>query len=156
MKRVPILAVAVLLLAGYTTYAGNFTDNGNGTVRDTNTGLMWQKEDDGHTYNWYVAAGVYDTKYNPTTKSVCGELTLAGYSDWRLSSNTELMSIVDSSIPEPGPTIDAAHFPRTKSAVYWSSTQGSAAYGTVFRSGNIFVGHKGANLWYVRCVRGEK
>jgi hypothetical protein len=154
MKRVPILAVAVLLLAGY-AYAGNFTDNGNGTVTDKKTGLMWQKEDDGNTYNWYVAAGVHDTNYNPTTKSVCGKLTLAGYSDWRLPSNTELRSIVDSSIPEPGPTIDEAYFPRTKSSVYWSSTQDSAAYGTVFRSGNIFIGWRG-NLWYIRCVRGGK
>jgi hypothetical protein len=156
MKRASILAMAVVLLAGY-AYAGTFTDNGNGTVTDKNTGLMWQKEDDGNSYNWYVAAGVHDAKYNPTTKSVCGELTLAGYSAWRLPSNAELMSIVDSSIQEPGPTIDAAYFPGTKSSVYWSSsTQEAAALGTVFRSGNIFVGHRGANIWYVRCVRDGK
>ena len=102
MKRAPILAVAVVLLAGY-AYAETFTDNGNGTVTDKNTGLMWQKQDDATGYNWYVAAGVHDATYNPTTKSVCGELTLAGYSGWRLPSNAELMSLVDDSIPSPGP-----------------------------------------------------
>ncbi len=156
MKRAPILAVAVVLLAGY-AYAETFTDNGNGTVTDKNTGLMWQKQDDTTGYNWYVAAGVHDATYNPTTKSVCGDLTLAGYSGWRLPSNAELMSLVDDSIPEPGPRVDKAYFPGTKSSVYWSSsTQEAAALGTVFRSGNIFIGHRGANLWYVRCVRDGK
>ncbi len=101
MKRAPILAVALVLLAGC-AYAGAFTDNGNGTVTDKNTGLMWQKEDDGARYNWYVAAGLPDAAFNPAAKSVCGGLTLAGYSDWRLPSNAELMSLVDPSVPEPG------------------------------------------------------
>ncbi len=29
----------------------SYTDNGNGTVTDNNTGLMWQKRDDGKTYS---------------------------------------------------------------------------------------------------------
>lgn len=102
----------------------SYTDNanGSGTVTDNNTGLVWQKEDDGNTYNWYQATGTYDTRYNPKSKDVCGSLTLGGHSDWRLPSKKELVSIVDYAIPYPGPTISTAHFSNTKASNYWSST----------------------------------
>jgi hypothetical protein len=152
-----ILTVALAHLFCSTVLA--FTEKGDGTVTDEKTGLTWQKVDDGKAYNWYMAAGVSDTKFNPGGASVCGDLRLAGYSDWRLPSKDELLTIVDSSIPEPGPTIDAAHFPGTRPTVYWSSTKGEgqpgAGFGVVFRSGNIFIGYKGS-LWYVRCVRGGR
>jgi len=92
----------------------SYTDNGNGTVTDNNTGLMWQKEDDGAAYNWYQASGTFDATYNPSSQSVCGSLTLGGYSDWRLPAKKELMTIVNYGIPYPGPTIDTTYFPNTK------------------------------------------
>lgn len=49
----------------------NFKDNGNGTVTDATTGLMWQQKDDGKTRNWEAA------------KAYCESLTLSGHSDWR-------------------------------------------------------------------------
>jgi len=71
----------------------SYTENGS-TVTDNNTGLVWQKEDDGTTYNWYWASGTYDSSYNSGGENVCGSLSLGGYSDWRLPSKKELMSIV--------------------------------------------------------------
>lgn len=72
------------LVRGNTSYGKNiFIDNQDGTVSDLATGLMWQKSDDGQVRNWKEAL-----KY-------CQELTLAGYSDWRLPSIKELQSIVD-------------------------------------------------------------
>ncbi|MCY1722381.1 DUF1566 domain-containing protein [Prolixibacteraceae bacterium Z1-6] len=61
----------------------NLVDNGDGTVSDLATGLMWQKADDGNSYNWEEAL---DYAWN---------LELAGYSDWRLPDAKELQSIVD-------------------------------------------------------------
>ena len=55
----------------YTINAPFFIDNGDGTVTDTITGLMWQKSDGGEM-----------TIENART--YCSTLTLAGYSDWRL------------------------------------------------------------------------
>lgn len=103
----------------YTINPMSFTDNGNGTVTDNNTGLMWQKQDDGAAYNWYQTSGTYDTTYNPSSQDVCGSLNLGGYSDWRLPTKKELITIVDYAI---GPKINATYFLNTKSSDYWSST----------------------------------
>ncbi len=60
-----------------------FLDNGNGTVTDMATGLMWQKNDSGITMNWKDAL------------SYAENLKYAGYDDWRLPNAKELHSIVD-------------------------------------------------------------
>lgn len=61
----------------------NYTDNGDGTITDRATGLMWQKEDNGNTYNWQEGL------------SYAENLELAGHSDWRMPNAKELHSIVD-------------------------------------------------------------
>jgi len=147
----------------------SFTDNGNGTVTDNNTGFMWQKCSVGQNndatcsgtavfYNWYQASGTYDASYNPTSQDVCGSLSLGGHSDWRLPAKKELVSIVDYSIPSPGPTINAAYFPNTKSSYYWSSTTYAYyplyAWRVHFSSGSAIYYAKYGSTFYVRCVRG--
>lgn len=137
----------------------NFTDNGNGTVADNNTGLMWQKEDDDNVYNWYEASGTYDETYNPDSQDVCGSLNLGSHSDWRLPMKKELMSIVDYGLPYLEPAIDATYFPNTKTnlSYYWSSPKAAFGpdnvWGVKFASGVVWYVYKeGYN--YVRCVRG--
>lgn len=61
----------------------NFVDNGNGTVSDPATGLMWQKADDGIGKDWEEALAYAEN------------LNLAEHSDWRLPNAKELQSIVD-------------------------------------------------------------
>jgi hypothetical protein len=147
----------------------SFTDNGNGTVTDNNTGLIWQKCSVGQNndstcsgtaapYNWYRAAGVYDASYNSATQNVCGSLTLGGSSGWRLPSKKELTSIVDYSIPYPGPTIPQATFPNTVASMYWSSTTSAHYYPgnawfVSFSDGFVNFNFKSVSN-YVRCVRG--
>jgi hypothetical protein len=58
-------------------------DNENGTISDHATGLMWQQTDDGIPRDWEHAL------------SYAENLTLAGYTDWRLPNAKELQSIVD-------------------------------------------------------------
>ncbi len=105
----------------------SYTDNGNGTITDNVTGLMWQKQDNGSVYNWFQASGTYDATNNPTSQSVCGVLTTGGHSDWRLPSVMELKSLVDYSITS-GATINTTYFPSTQASYYWSSS--TYAYGT--------------------------
>jgi len=63
--------------------AGRFTDNGDGTVTDHCTGLMWQKETAPGEYTWQEAL------------EYCENLSLAGHRNWRLPNVRELESIVD-------------------------------------------------------------
>ena len=129
----------------------SYTNNGNGTVTDNNTGLIWQQQDDGNVYNWYQASGTYDAAYNPTAINVCGALG----ADWRLPTKKELMSIVDYSIPYPGPTINTI-FTNTKQSTYWSSTtyanDPDFAWYVYFSNGYVDSYYKSVS-YYVRCVR---
>jgi hypothetical protein len=61
----------------------NFVDNGDGTITDQSTGLMWQKDDNGQGSLWKDALSYGEN------------LELAGYSDWRLPNAKELQSIID-------------------------------------------------------------
>jgi hypothetical protein len=142
----------------------SFSDNGNGTVTDNNTGLMWQKGDPNpQQYNWFQASGTYHSTHNPSTIDVCGSLSIDGLTDWRLPTKKELITIVDYSIPSPGPTINQSFFPYAAAHEYWTIDRGaqSADYAWLvqFSDGQIFAvqtyftfGLAPAN--YVRCVRG--
>lgn len=67
-----------------TEYGKNsFVDNGDGTITDTATGLMWQTTDDGTTRDWEEAL------------AYCEDLSFAGHDDWRLPTVKELQSLVD-------------------------------------------------------------
>jgi hypothetical protein len=69
---------------GNPAYGKNdFHDEGDGTVTDRATGLMWQKADSGKGMNWEQAL------------AYAASSTLAGHSDWRLPNAKELQSIVD-------------------------------------------------------------
>jgi len=74
----------VRYVRGNTEYGINdFVDNGDGTITDLATGLMWQLADSGAGYNWNDALAYAD------------DLVLAGHDDWRLPTAKELQSIVD-------------------------------------------------------------
>lgn len=72
----------------------NFSDNGDGTISDLATGLMWSQADAGGM-DWEAALAYAETS------------TLGGYSDWRLPNTKELQSIVDYT-RSPGTTASAA------------------------------------------------
>ena len=77
----------VYLCRGNAQYGTNdYQDNGDGTVTDNATGLMWQQDDSGSGMLWADAL-VYAIDANATN--------LLGYSDWRLPNAKELQSIVD-------------------------------------------------------------
>ena len=74
-------------------YQGNqpaYKDNGDGTITDLNTGLMWQK-DPGEKVTYDVAVAGADS------------LTLAGYDNWRLPTIKELYSLIIFTGTDPRP-----------------------------------------------------
>jgi len=90
----------------------SYTDNGDGTITDNNTGLMWEKKDDsggihdkGNTYTWCGAScfgtnemdGTITSTFLDTLNDVGGggASCFAGYCDWRVPNYKELTSILD-------------------------------------------------------------
>ena len=72
---------------GNTDYGINdFVDNGDGTVTDNATGLMWAQDDSGFGMNWKDALAWVQQK---------NAEKYLGHEDWRLPNAKELQSIVD-------------------------------------------------------------
>ncbi len=132
--------------AQYGTNLQSFIDLGSGIVRDNVTGLEWQQATAPGDYTWNEAI------------SYCEDLTLGGHSDWRLPTIKELSTLVDSSIPSPGPTINTAYFPDTRASIYFSSTiyasDSFILWVVYFDRGRVFLSDKSV-FHYVRAVRGE-
>lgn len=84
----------------------SYSVNGNGTVTDRVTGLMWQQTDGGEMT--VEQAAVY-----------CDTLSLAGLTDWRMPTAMELFSILHHD--HLNPAIDVAVFPKTAAEYWWSS-----------------------------------
>jgi hypothetical protein len=122
---------------GITTCAA-FVVNGDGTVTDPVTGLVWQQ---------MVPSGTYD---QPSAIAYCAGLTLAG-GGWHLPTITELESIVDRRY---SPTIDPTAFPSTPPAGFWSSSVASGGNGwyVYFANGNSTY-NVTSFAFRVRCVR---
>jgi uncharacterized repeat protein (TIGR01451 family) len=122
----------------------SYTDNGNFTVTDNNTGLMWLLVEPGPTV-WAKAI------------SFCAGLSFKGYSDWRLPDMKELISIIDFGVPSPGPTINSEFFPDASASNYWTATTHAAfpdvaAYVDFYYGGTW--GDEKNSSYDVRCVRG--
>jgi hypothetical protein len=121
--------------------SSRFINNGDGTVTDISTGLMWQQETAG-TMVWGPAI------------TYCEDLSLAGYDDWRLPNINELQSLVDYS--KTSPAIDTSLFPDTVCSNYWSSTTDAYihyVWRVDFNYGYIFNDDK-SRSYDVRAVRG--
>ncbi|WP_084448566.1 DUF1566 domain-containing protein [Desulfovibrio inopinatus] len=142
----------VLFVRGSTGWGVNaFVDNGDGTITDTTTGLMWLQQDSGAfeigpetngAVNWEDALAFAEG------------LAYAGYDDWRLPNAKELQSLVDYT-RSPDTTDSAAIDPIFESTAivneggqrdfgyYWTST--------THMDGPI-VGIRGAYLCFGRCL----
>lgn len=119
-------------------------NNGNGTVTDLNTGLIWQQTGDGTGRAWQEAC------------EYCDSLNLAGHQDWRIPDRRELFSLVDYGVLFP-PRINTL-FDCQESA-YWSGSSYAdfpelKAWSVSFAQGTLIDELKN-NLHYVRCVRDD-
>jgi Protein of unknown function (DUF1566) len=120
----------------------SYTDNGDGTVTDNITKLMWQHAVPASTYTWAGA------------KALCPTLNLAGHNDWRLPSIIELASIVD--LGQSNPSINGTYFSAPPGSFFWSSSplagSSSNAWIVDFSSGGLLSSDMSTPC-NVRCVR---
>ena len=130
-------------LPGVSPGAANYTATAD-TVTDKTTGLMWER-------------GYSERLVNMDAPGHCITLRAGGFSDWRLPTWIELLSIVD--YGKKSPAIDVSTFPPDAGATdwFWSSTV-SARTGltlsVLFNDGSMAgLSTAGTQLWRVRCVR---
>jgi len=158
MKTIGIVALvagvfAVLLLAPRAIVrasapAGRYVVSG-GTVFDTKTKLTWEQA------NAFMRLG----SNLVTAKAYCASAALAalGADTWRVPTVKELMTLVDTSVASPGPTIDTTAFPNTPGDYFGTSTPHAGDASTYwlinFTTGapSSIVDDIGKSV-YVRCV----
>ncbi|HPS89144.1 MAG TPA: DUF1566 domain-containing protein, partial [Methanosarcina vacuolata] len=123
----------------------SYIDNGDATVTDAVTGLIWQK---GYKsgLTWYEA------------QSYCENLTLSSYK-WRVPLTHELKSLIDYGATDPA--IDATAFPDTPSEWFWASKNSGlndvsagleASWIINFFDGFVEYTSR-ANFYNIRCVK---
>jgi hypothetical protein len=145
MKLLWYSCVGLAILLGFITIIaytpcpdGRFTDMGDGTVRDEDSGLIWLKDancselagtDSSGKADWITAI---DVAAASLTSGICGltDGSIAGA--WRLPTQEEWIAFVDHGYINPAWysrggywSINAIRaFTRVQSGFYWSSTEG--------------------------------
>lgn len=136
-----------------------YTDNGNGTFTDNNTGLLWEIKggDDGtvdyanphdvdNRYTWSASGGDFDgTAKTEFLDRLNGE-AFGGYKDWRLPTAKELHSLVDFSEWDPAVQQPNGSTPGLPGAT--ASSLNSSYWSSTFVAGNT------AYAWFVKFYNG--
>lgn len=152
-----------------------FHDNGDGTITDEGTGLVWEKKGDAGAlhdkdgaYTWNPGAGsIWEWIAAVNAEGGAG---FAGKSDWRVPNKKELESIVDAGRFNPAfPAVFSSSCTSGCSAVtcsctasllhYWTSTSVAGApdafaWGMLPSSGAVQASNRKTALGHVRAVRG--
>jgi hypothetical protein len=119
-----------------------FVDNGDGTITDLCTLLMWEKAPSTPSLAWVPA------------KDHCAHLNKANHKDWRLPGRTEGQSIVN--YTKAAPAMNAIF--EGGGGLAWSSTPRAGdtylAWGVLFYGGSVGGnGNRVGNDLRVRCAR---
>jgi hypothetical protein len=119
----------------------------NEAVRDNETGLVWEKSPATTFAAWSSA------------RFRCTTLIVGVRKGWRLPSVHELASLVDPSVPAPGPALAPGHpFLNVQAEHYWSSTADATDPTLAWRASFLVGGAANTSIktqtFLVWCVRG--
>lgn len=136
-----------------------FNDNGDGTITDLLTGLMWLKSSSCMGWLSWQAAMDAAQELNSMSRDEehCSKLAVA-YDDWYLPTIQELETLLNAEAAEPYRFLNFYGFRGIQADSYWSSTTGPNPYGAwllYFDTGEIMGGGK-VETHHVLLVRKEK
>ncbi len=141
----------------WTTPEDRFVDNGNGTVTDSITGLMWLRCPLGQAWNGETCTGNAARQTWQAALQAADGLAFAGFTDWRMPNLKEIGAIVEQRCRNPA--TNEVLFPVTATESFWSSSPyagdiGNAGYAWTidFRNGIDTIITKNTEL-PVRLVR---
>lgn len=115
-------------------YGGRFRDNGDGTITDIVSGIMWARNDSGSPLKW------------PAALQYADNATIGGYTDWRIPAGQEMHGVENfalfnalDAVAGPWPNdhrvapfqwsdTGTCDFPSTNETGYWTSTPAEAAH----------------------------
>ena len=130
-----------------------FQDNGNGTVTDLATGLIWKQCAEGLSGVGCATGSAQGFTWQAALQHAEAEV-FAGSDLWRLPNKNELASLVERRCYDPA--INERYFPNTPSSWFWSSSpsadNSNYAWSVNFNNGNVDINYK-YNTRYVRLVR---
>ncbi len=131
-----------------------FSENGDGTVTDAATGLIWKQCAEGLSGAGCTAGSLSTFNWQQALQRAA-DAVFAGSSLWRLPNKNELASLVEQRCYDPA--INSRFFPNTPSSWFWSSSPNadspSDAWSVYFSSGYVEYYYK-YYAAYVRLVRG--
>ena len=132
-------------------------DNGDGTITDTKTGLIWKRCLEGQSGSDCASGSAEAFTWQQAlqrAQTVNSSGGFAGFSDWRLPTIKELSSLVEHQCVDPA--INLTRFPNASSDGLWSSSAVAGnteyAWSVGFSDGNAFWDYEG-NLNRLRLVR---
>ena len=140
--------------AGFEWPAQRFTDNGDGTVTDSLTGLMWLKDGGCMKAKWKSALTAVAGLNNHQGQNNCAGYN-GNYSDWRLPTVNELKSLVNYGTRDSAQWLNAEGFVNMKSKYYWSATSylGTATKAWMITLNNGVEKIGSSNIGYILPVR---
>ncbi len=165
LASLPVLASQTCDTRSYplSTPTERFKDNGDGTLTDTQSGLMWMRcalgqrwngatcAGDPASYNWESAQGAAST--------LNAQGGYASFKDWRMPHIPELAMIVERQCSDP--RVNLALFPATPPTYFWTATarrgkgQESMAYRISFGPEGASASTK-SDQYFARLVRASK
>jgi hypothetical protein len=134
-------------------------DNGNGTVSDLKTGLMWKKCAEGLSGNNCSSGSLlsFNWKMALEQSGIVNAVGFSAFNDWRLPNIKELNSIVEKQCYDPA--INVSHFPNTPASIFWSgsafanASASTHAWNVHFNNGISYYDYRNSS-YSVRLVRG--
>jgi len=139
-----------------------FTDNGDGTLTDQQSGLTWMRCSLGQQWNGKNCQGDPNAYTWQAAQAAAAQINQTGgfarHSDWRMPHIPELAMIVERQCDNP--RINLTLFPNTPATYFWTATgrrgKGMDAEGYLLSFGPEGAGHlRKDELHFARLVRSD-